>query len=121
VCTQLLEQHWNSGLGPQLQTPPQDAYPVEQKQVPRTQLSFSAQAVPHVPQLAVSLCRLVQVVPQSVWPAGQLVTHCPLAHVCPDAHLVPHLPQLFTSEVRSAQKYAPPPLGAHSRLASKAH
>ena len=59
------------------------------------------QAVPHLPQLARSALRFLQVPEQSVWPWGQ--AHVPAEHCLPPAHLVPHLPQLLLSVCVSVQ------------------
>jgi hypothetical protein len=70
-------------------------------QVPLLQLVPDGHAVPHVPQLPLSLNRFTQAVPQRISPLGQ--THIPLTQVCAAAHVLPQAPQLFTSLNRLTQ------------------
>lgn len=61
------------------------------------------QAIVHAPQLLGSLCTLTQEPPQLVRPAPQVIWHVLVEQTCPLAHLFPHEPQLFTSDVVSTQ------------------
>ena len=60
--------------------------------------------VPHDPQLAVSLLRFAQVVPQYVVPPGH--PHTPPTHDWPVGHTRPHDPQLLRSV--AVLTHAPP-------------
>jgi hypothetical protein len=59
--------------------------------------------VPHVPQLALSVCRFAQKAlepdPQTVKPAVHVVRQCPAEHACPGEHIIPHDPQLALSVI----------------------
>jgi hypothetical protein len=74
------------------QTLPQLTAPVGQVQVPLVQVAVDGQALPHAPQLATSVCRFVQVVPQPLWPVPQLV-QVPFMQTCVALHIVAQLPQ----------------------------
>ena len=50
-----------------------------------------AQALPQLPQLLLSVCVLVQALLHMVSPMGH--AHMPAAHVAPDGHERPHVPQ----------------------------
>jgi hypothetical protein len=82
--------------------------------------------------LALSVCRLVQAVPQRSGSAGVGHLQLPLAHVCAAEHALVQLPQCIPSIVRSAhvplqlvcppgqlfaQAYAPPSGRAHRDVA----
>jgi hypothetical protein len=58
------------------------------------------QSWPHVPQLALSVWRLVHAEGHSVVPVGQ--THAPPTHIAPVLHAWPHAPQFFASFERLA-------------------
>jgi hypothetical protein len=73
-----------------------------QTHAPALQERPPVQVVPHAPQLAGSVCTLVQVPPQETWP---LVPHAqaPLAQICPVAQAMPQPPQLVTLASVSTQ------------------
>jgi hypothetical protein len=50
-------------------------------------------AVPHEPQLALSVCSFTQAPPHWVSPAVQLSVHLPFAQTCPGPHWLLHAPQ----------------------------
>lgn len=117
------------------QTPPKQNWPVGQPipppqvQMPAVQL-WLGQTVPQTPQLFESVWRLVQVLPQRVWPAGQGVRQRPPTHSRPAGQgavslqvhapptqsrlgqMVPQAPQLLASLLGSehwpAQQFSPP-------------
>jgi hypothetical protein len=63
----------------------------------------AAQAVPHAPQCARSVCTSRQTPPQSVRPAPHDTWHTPMEHTCPAAHDAPQAPQLTRSFCWSRQ------------------
>lgn len=64
--------------------------------MPRVHVSPGfGQAVPHMPQFAVSVSRSMQMPVQAVCPAGHV--HVLAEQVCPPAHAIPHAPQLRSS------------------------
>jgi hypothetical protein len=67
--------------------------------VPWLQTCPEAQALPHLPQLRRSDCRLTQDPEQSVWPLGQdpSVLHLPEAQGWPEGQTLPQEPQLLAS------------------------
>ncbi len=70
-----------------------------------------------MPQFALSLCVLVQVLTapevQSVWLAGHVVVHAPVTHAWPAGQRVPHVPQFALSLCVFAQyAVAPEPQSA---------
>jgi hypothetical protein len=65
-------------------------------------MELGPQTLPQTPQLLASVATVVQVLPQTIWPAGQAV-HWPETHEAPTAHALPHTPQFFASAERSAQ------------------
>ncbi len=58
-----------------------------------------AQALPHVPQFAVSVIRFVQLPVQLVCPVPH--AQAPLVQLCPVAQALPHMPQLAALFIRS--------------------
>jgi hypothetical protein len=59
---------------------------------PKRQLVPEPQTVPHLPQFALSVLRVLQAPLQAVWSVGHWQT--PLTQVAPVAHALPHVPQL---------------------------
>ena len=59
--------------------PEQLVWPLAQAHAPAVQVCPVAQALPHVPQLAASVCRFLQVPEQLVWPLTQ--TQAPAVQV----------------------------------------
>ena len=93
LCVPPPPQVWPLGQVPQLSSPPQlSAIGPQfapnwahvlgvQVHTPLTQVEPDAHLLPQAPQLLGSLLVFTQVVPQSVVPLGQEVTHCPPVHV----------------------------------------
>jgi hypothetical protein len=67
-------------------------------QFPPMHASLTAQARPHMPQLASSSRVFTQRPPHAVWPDGH--AHRPAVHVAPVGQAVPHAPQLRRSVMR---------------------
>jgi hypothetical protein len=87
---------------PSPQTIPLSVPPSEPPHVPPEQVWLLLQAFPHLPQLLLSVCVLVQVDPHCVSPAPQ--AHMPPLHVPPCAHWFPQLPQLKASVCKSTHE-----------------
>jgi hypothetical protein len=102
--------------------------PDGQTQTPALHVAPAAHAVPQAPQLLVSVWRFTQLsmdtnkgpgVPQPLYPVLHVTPHPPpgpqtvVAFAIVVAQTLPQLPQLFTSEPRSAQ-YSAPPAPMHS-------
>jgi hypothetical protein len=81
---------------------------VAQTQTPPVQVALAGQALPHTPQLRLSVCVLVHVLPQTVLGAAQ--THVPAEHVFPFVHAFPHAPQLLESVSMSVRHGTSEPL-----------
>jgi hypothetical protein len=92
------------------QVRPQSVDPIGQRHAPIWQVVPIAHAVPQAPQLALSVMVLTQrgiaVVPQLVCPAmhALVAVQVPRTHVCIAVQVRPHMPQLASSLVRSAQR-----------------
>jgi hypothetical protein len=69
--------------------------------VPPPQTVPATQAVPHLPQFALSVLVSTQAPLQSVEPAPQEKPHVLLLHTSPVGHLLPQEPQLSESDVVS--------------------
>lgn len=63
----------------------------------------AGQLVLHAPQLAVSLVKFAQLLPHAVSPEPHVSAHLPAEHTEPEAHTVPHVPQLLPSDCTSTQ------------------
>lgn len=85
-------QHWA----------PQSAPPEGHTHTPAAHVCPAPHGVPHVPQLVLLLFRSTQAPPQFISPGLQPAAHCPALHTMPP-QLVPQPPQLFGSELMSAQ------------------
>jgi hypothetical protein len=72
-------------------------------QRPPVQISPAAHAVPHIPQLARSVCTSRQLPLQLVRLMAQVTAHMPIEHTCPPAHAVSHIPQWAISFCRLMQ------------------
>ena len=72
-----------------------------QAQTPAVQVCPVPHAVPQVPQLAESVCRLLQVPEHEVCPVPQ--AHAPAVQVCPVPQALAHAPQLAASVCRFLQ------------------
>jgi hypothetical protein len=88
----------------------------EATQPPATQTFCGPHALPHAPQLRLSLCVFAQYgVPPSGWqpvcPAEQPAPHLPTTHDSSGLHALPQAPQLKLSLFVLVQK--PPPSTAH--------
>jgi hypothetical protein len=74
------------------------------RHMPAVQVSLEAQARPHMPQLAASVCRSLQAPIQRLWPLGQLgCWHTPPTQVSPMPQAAPQLPQLAVLVLVSTQ------------------
>jgi hypothetical protein len=92
---------------PLLALPSQLPKPALQLAIPHAPIAHApvalagAHAVPHIPQLLVSVCRSTQVIiapaPQMVLGATQSTRQAPATQNCPAGQTVPHAPQLFAS------------------------
>jgi hypothetical protein len=75
---------------------------VGHEQLPPTQAVVGAtHRWPQLPQLAGSVVRLTQLVPQAVWPLAQVVVQTPLEHKgdpASEVHRRLQVPQLFASD-----------------------
>jgi hypothetical protein len=77
------------------------------RQAPLTHVVEAEHGCPHVPQLRLSLLRLLQTAPQNVLGAGQppstisMAVHVPPAQTIPLGHTVLHVMQLFGSTLVS--------------------
>ena len=76
--------------------------PLVQPQLPAEHSWPEGQIVPQVPQFEPSVCRLTQLVPQSVSDASQVALQTPSEQTWP-LQLVPHCPQLLPSDCVSTQ------------------
>jgi hypothetical protein len=67
--------------------------------MPVSHTNPAAQALPHIPQFARSLWRLVHAagIPHAVWPAAHESSHAPMLQICPAAQALPHIPQFARS------------------------
>ena len=78
-------------------TPPHSCVAAGHTHWPATQLVPPVQETPQAPQFLPSLLVSVQVAPQAVWLAAQVVAHLPSEHLCPSAHALPQAPQFAGS------------------------
>jgi hypothetical protein len=69
--------------------------------LPAEQISPAAHAVPHAPQLAVSLCVSTQAALQATRPVAHPVLHAPELQTWLDPHAVAQVPQWAGSDVTS--------------------
>ena len=72
-------------------------------QAPAAQVWPEGHALPHAPQLFVSLCGFTQLFPQKAMPAGHTEVHAPFEQLVPVWHTVPQAPQLLASLLVSTQ------------------
>ena len=80
-------------------TPPQETRPFRQVQAPITHEVPPVHAVPHPPQLLLSLWAFTQELPQGLRPTGQITPHTPAVQSCPLGQTLPQAPQLLPSVV----------------------
>ncbi len=64
----------------------------------------AAHALPHIPQLLLSLETSTQLAPHIIEPAVHEVAHAPPRQKLPAGHAVPHIPQLVGSALVSTQR-----------------
>jgi hypothetical protein len=79
--------------------------------LPPAHISSTPHVVPHVPQLALSVCVFAQYTPPSVvqvdCPCAHSLAHAPFAHTDSAPHLLKHEPQFRLSLMTCAQNAAP--------------
>jgi hypothetical protein len=85
--------------------------------MPLLQLRPEAQTNPQPPQFELSLSRLTQALPQTVWPPGQTSWHWPLTQLRPEAQAIPQPPQF----ARSVCVLTQAPLQTTCPLTGQAH
>jgi hypothetical protein len=79
-------------------SPPPSSPPHSIAHLPAVHTSPTEHVLPHVPQLALSVCVLAQVpLGQTTIPGPQLGLHCPPEHAWPAGHALPQPPQLALS------------------------
>lgn len=82
---------------------PQSTWGDEHAQTPAWQVWPPVQACPQLPQFALSVCKLVQELPQRFGAADVGHWQRPAWHTCAEGHAVVHAPQWAESFVRSEQ------------------